>query len=118
MPRFFVPGATASDEAERQFQRIRAHVVGQRGEPLDENERLFRLVHIGAVRRVYQVGEINSANGLIVAAIFELFGPLFCICSLRGDDVVVHEVTLETDDVVSTEAFDGDARTDPGIAGH
>jgi hypothetical protein len=108
MTRFFVPGAASPDAAERLFQRILAHVQEVHGEPLDPDERLFRLVHVDATRHAWQVGEINPANGLVVAAIFELFGPLFCVCSLRGETVVVHQVTLGNDDVVSTEAFDDD----------
>jgi hypothetical protein len=110
MPTFFLPGATSHDAAERLFQRICSHLREHHGGLLDENERLFSLVHVGSARQVYQVGEANPANGLVIAAILELFGPLFCICSLRNDTVVVHEVLLETDDVVSMVAFD----TDPG----
>lgn len=109
MPPFFVPGVLSPGEAERAFQQIRAHVVEHHAEPLDEEgtDRLFLLVHVGAAKHTYQVGEPNPANGLIISAIFEAFGPVFHVCSRVGDGVVVHPVTLESDDVVRLEAFEG-----------
>ena len=86
---------------------IRAHVDANYWGPLDDDEdgRLYLLVHVDQATHSYQVGAVNPANGLEVVAIFEAFGPRFYVCSRRDGATVVHEVTLETDDVVRMELF-------------
>jgi hypothetical protein len=108
MPVFFVPGTSAPDDAERQYQNIRTFVDERATGELDDDatSRIYQLVHVGNEKQVYTVGEVDALTGSPIAAIFEAHGPNFYVCSPQGDTISITNVTLDTNDVVLIIGFD------------